>query len=251
MRKRQNSSFGDILGAIADGFWNIIKGLIRLTVKVFVTFGLWLPAFYALLGVILFYACDFNPFDFTVYSVIYLSGGVACVVCCVIISVRNVIVVPVKRVFDKKNDKTESEWLTADAEDEERAKTVKQAEEDALLAPPNIVEDKKGIFVGEDEYRYADDEDEEVLPPYLTDGEDFKPKDEEERAAAKAELFDILPKKTKPTAESTVAREPKKEIPDIYFSKLQKNLLIYEYSDRFETYKLEGGKTVPVGVEYK
>lgn len=224
------------MGGIADGFWKVVKGLFRLLIKIIVAFGVWIPALYVLLGVILHYGCGFDPFDFTVYSVVYLSGGVAAVVCCLILAVRNIIVMPFRSALNKKNVENDELWKDEEAEVTKRTERRDEEELEETLAPPlESVKKKK-----------------EQTPPYLADldeDEDETTREDEEREAAKAELFDWLPKKA--GGKTKTASVPKKEIPDIYFSALQKNILIHEYSDRFEIYKVVGDKTVHVGVEYK
>lgn len=42
-----------------------------------------------------------------------------------------------------------------------------------------------------------------------------------------------------------------KEEPKIYMSAVEENLLIHEYSDRFEVYKLSGGEKTLINIEYK
>ena len=58
MSKKKNNSFIDIFASIAIGFMDMIKGIVRLLLKFFISFGLWLPGVYAVLGVILFYTCN-------------------------------------------------------------------------------------------------------------------------------------------------------------------------------------------------
>ena len=55
MIKKKSNTFYDIVKTILQGFWSLIKGLLRLALKILVTLGLWLPGLYAVLGVILYY----------------------------------------------------------------------------------------------------------------------------------------------------------------------------------------------------
>lgn len=73
--------------------------VLRILTKILIIFGLWVPAVYAIFGLIMYLAFDFSPFDFSTYSTIYLSGAVACVVCSLIISVKNIIIKPAKSIY--------------------------------------------------------------------------------------------------------------------------------------------------------
>ena len=64
--------------------------------------------------------------------------------------------------------------------------------------------------------------------------------------------LDWLPKRnsSEPEKVNIVAETPT-EKPQVYFSALEPDILVHEYSDRFELYRVNGHKTTPVGVEYK
>ena len=242
---KKKNSFGDIIGAIAGGFAAIIKGIVRLLLKVLVTFGLWLPALYALLGVILYYGSGFNPFGFDVYSVIYLSGGVACVVCAVIISVRNVFVLPVKSAVTRHRDRLNDEWAEEKFAAEEQAERLRREKEERSFSPP---EGEYPVF-DENEKEEKPPKKEEETPEYLVDMEEDDADDERRKAGEL--LFDWVPVKRETKAKPKMESVPKKEIPEVYFSKLNPSILVHEYKDRFELFRLTGDKTVYIGVEYK
>lgn len=244
---KKKNSFGDIIGAIAGGFAAIIKGLIRLLLKVLVTFGLWLPALYALLGVILYYGADFNPFGFDVYSVIYLSGGVACVVCAIIISVRNVFVLPVKSAVNRRRDRLNDEWAEEKFAEEEQAERLKKEKEERRFSPP---EGDYPVFDEKEQEKPREKEEKIEEPEYLVDL-DEEDESEAERRKAGELLFDWVPVKKEFKAKPKMESTPKKEIPEVYFSKLNPSILVHEYKDRFELFQMTGDKTVYIGVEYK
>lgn len=249
MGKKQSNTLKEILLAIGNGLFALAKGLFRLIFKIIVSFGLYLPGFYALFGYILNLTTGFDPFDFKVYSVVYLSGGVACVICAIIISVRNIIVMPAKSIFGKRNDINEKQerikedWADVEYASEEQQRQSENEKKELELAPPvNSEVDTSS--------REQMNELDELLPQFLIDDADFT--DEEvDRNKASNLLFDWLPKKTETSKKTVMKKAPKKEIPEIYYSKLQPNILVHEYSDRFELFKTVGDKTVSVGVEYK
>ena len=232
MGRKKNNTFYDIVKTILQGLWAILKGLLRLILKILVTFGLWLPGLYAVLGVILYYGLNFDPFDFSVYSIIYLSGAFACVICAAIISVRNIVVNPVRNAFNRKRNAEYEELQDGEFVVESQAEERRQTEEEERFYPL-----KKPV-------------DPPAHPMFLPDEEE-KNEEREEKHSASSLLFDWYPTKEEKKDEPTVRSVPKKEIPEVYFSRLNPNILVHEYSDRFELYKVKGDVTEYVGVEYK
>lgn len=215
------------------------KGLLRLLLKIFFSFGLWLVCCYVLLGVVLHFACNFNPFDFSVYGVIYLSGGVACVVCCIILIIKNVFILPFRSIRSRRSKK--EGWLDEDALSEDALEEHQAVTEEERLAPP----------ISADFDIDSDDVEEEI--EYLIDSE-VKGKTKtlaDERAEASSLLFDWVPERESKTSTVRTVRKVAKEIPDIYFSTLNPSVLVHEYKDRFELFKVVGDKSVSIGVEYK
>ena len=246
MRRRKNS-FLDILRSIGAGLGELLLGILRLFLKVILTFGLWLPGLYAVLGLVLYKGADFNPFDFSVYSVLYLSGGVACIVCAVIITLRNLIVKPVRRVIEKKRDKENDKWADEEFCAQEEAERLDREKKEAAFEPPDY-EDLPELWEDEDESPDKERE-AEKMPSYLVTDEDFN-----EEKSAEELLFDKKewrPVKPAPVVEPKVVSAPKKEIPEVYFSKIDPSILVHEYSDRFELYRVVGEKTKFIGTENK
>lgn len=244
---RKSNSFVDILGAIAGGFVAILKGFVRLFLKITVTFGLWLPALYALLGVILHFGAGFDPFGFDVYSIIYLSGGVACVVCAVIISVRNILVMPVRSAVAKRKEKVNDKWADEEFAAREQAEKAAKEKRERKLSPPEADDYPKFDEEEKDEKSEEKNEFDDEIPEYLIDADE----DGEKEKTASELLFDWVPQKKEVKEKPKMASVPKKEIPEVYFSKLNPNILVHEYADRFELFKVIGDKTEYVGVEYK
>lgn len=249
MGKKQSNTLKEILLAIGNGLFALVKGLFRLLFKIIISFGLYLPGLYALFGYILHVTTGFDPFDFKVYSVIYLSGGVACVICAIIISVRNTIVMPAKSIFGKKTENKEQikeEWADVDFASEEQQKKSEAEKKELELAPPVNPETKE--TESDEDLNELD----ELLPRFLIDDTELQNEITEKEQASNL-LFDWLPEKieTTTTEKTVMKKTPKKEIPEIYYSKLQPNILVHEYSDRFELFKTVGEKTVSIGVEYK
>lgn len=230
---------GMFLGSVLRSIVEFSVFVLRILTKILIIFGLWVPAVYAIFGLIMYLAFDFSPFDFSTYSTIYLSGAVACVVCSLIISVKNIIIKPAKSIYkgykhpfwEKKEEEKPPQSL------QNRWEVYNQTKNDAVLNTPEILAIKP-------KKEYA-------VPEYLPSNEDFIDRTTKESERAKITLFpNWLPKKTA-EEQPIVASEPQLERPHIYFSKLEPDIMVHEYEDRYELYRLEGSKTVPVRVEYK
>lgn len=243
LNKTQGCVMGVLAGSVLKGIVTVLKFLTTLIAKLLIVFGLWIPLLYAAVGGVLYLAFQFNPFDLSLYSTLYLSGAVACVLCSLVISVKNIIVKPAKSVYEgykhpvwEKNreqkiaiekgdfvpeDKTEN--LEIRPKDETIAEILRRRRKEKKLAPPPI-----------DEY-------------------DNKPKRERNAVGKKdLELYpeSYLPKRQEEKV-SAITGVTNFERPKIYFSVNEPDILVHEYSDRFELYRYENNRTTLDRVEYK
>ncbi|MDD4315885.1 MAG: hypothetical protein PHC84_01850 [Clostridia bacterium] len=177
MEKKNGCISGLALGSVLRFIVSTLELILKIVINLLVFFGLWLPLVYALFGLGLYLGFHFNPLDWTLEGQLYVSGFVTCVLCSLIITIRNLIVRPAKSVF----------------------------------------------------YGFK--------TPLWT-----RKKDEN------IELVEI--KKTKKKMKEPF-EEKKIEKPKIYYSAVESNTLIHEYTDRFEIYKIENNKARLESVEYK
>jgi hypothetical protein len=177
-KKKDGCVTGLALGSVLRFIVSALELILRILINLLIFFGLWLPLVYALFGLALYLALGFNPLDWNLEGQLYISGFATCVLCSLIITVRNLIVKPAKQVFD--GFKTPL-W--------KRAKD-------------------KNI-----------------------------------------ELVEIT--KSKATVKQPKKKSEKEEKPSIYYSAIEPDTLIHEYSDRFEIYKIEDNKARLETVEYK
>lgn len=215
MSKRSaRSTKGNNVDTVVNGFFKIIGGLFKLIFKALIMLGLWVPLLYALFGVILHYTLGFEPFDFSTFSTFYIVGGIVCVVIVVIISAYNVLINPLKKVFGKKN------------------KEIGRAAEKNELQPPLTEEPKKRSLFGK----------KKQFPVRSLQRES------EANDYSDAQSLDWMP--SQETTGAHVA-DSRGERPDIYFSTLKPDILVHEYHDRFELFRVEGNKLVSIGTEFK
>lgn len=174
MEKNKGCGFGLFIGSTIKFVVMSFDLVAKFFARILLFFGLWLPALYAVFGLILFWIFGFNPFDFQLEGQLYISGFVACCICSLIITIRNLIVKPTKSII--------------------------YGYKKPLWQKPKRV--------------YIDEEKEGDISSTK------KTKDFEER-------------------------------PMIYYSKLEQNTLIHEFSDRFEIYHLQNNIAHLDRVEYK
>lgn len=240
-KQPEGCATGIFMGSVLRSIVEFSVFLLRIITKILIIFGLWVPAVYSIFGLIMYLGFSFNPFDFSLYSTIYLSGAVACIICSLIISVKNIIINPAKSIYkgykhpiwEKKANEEEDVPFSL----QNRWEVHNQAKKEASYNPPEIIEMKQ-------KKQYPS-------PEYLLPNDDFVDNTKIDSDKAKISLFpNWLPKKTE-KQETIVVSTPLIEKPHVYFSKLEPELLVHEYDDRYELYRLEGNKTVPVRVEYK
>jgi hypothetical protein len=244
-------SVGLFLGSALRIIFGIIKGILKIVYKLLVFFGLWIPVVYVIFGAILHRFTGFNPFGFSLYGTIYLSGFVAAVVCCIIIAVKNAVVKPARSVYEGyKNPIWKKPPAAQKDEEEAELKARWESYKDAKRLSPPPIDD------------FSPSRRPSVPPPkrpeYLFDDRDFFP---EEQRAEKTEqalsYYDWLPRnggleKSPIQSPPRVFSAPVYETPEVYFSKLEPNLLVHEYGDRFELFTVskDGGRR-QVKIEYK
>jgi hypothetical protein len=237
-------AFGLLIGTLLRTMTVAVEFLSRIVAKLLVLFGLWIPSIYALFGVFLYLLFDFDPFDFSLYSSLYLSGAVACVVCCVIISIRNIIVRPARSVVDGYKhplwEKHRDEKIKNEKKDYENYLLEKKGEE---LSPPEVDD-----FATQKYHKKNID--------YLPPSNDFDYRVEEKQPIKlkyddELSLFQQnMPPKDNRNSYPTIEKI-KVERPSVYFSKLEPELLIHEYSDRFELFRIKNNRSILDRVEYK
>lgn len=101
---------GFIAGVAGAGIlsvlWRFLGYVIKWLSTIMLYFGLYIPFFYLLYGLIIHLTLGINLFNFQTNSQLYLLGMLLCLISSVIITVRNIILEPLKNVLrniDKKH----------------------------------------------------------------------------------------------------------------------------------------------------
>ena len=160
----------------------------------------------------------FDPFSGSIDSKIYLAGFAGTVLCAILITIRHLFEKPAQSIAEGFKKPI---WKKRDEEDE--------------LEEPRKARRRKAD-------RFFDDEEYEEAPP-------VRKAFERRRAAAEVD-YEISEYKRLPASvgsyEGSVSEKPR-----IYFSAVEEDVLVHEYSDRFEVFRVVNGKVVPDRVEYK
>lgn len=200
IKKKAGCAFGLLFGSFIRLFVTLVEVVVRFLAGILVFFGLWIPFLYALVGVVLFLTLKFNPFDWGIEGQLFIAGFVASCVCSLVITVRNLIIKPVRStvqgfvnpVWQKK----------AERENEELGRHNRKVRQPKPQERPAKRLDKE--------------------------------------SAAERHFATVTPAPTAAT-----------EKPEIYYSRLEDDLLVHEFSDRFELYRMIGNKAKLERVEYK
>lgn len=249
-KKKQNKNKaaykgGIIVGSLLRPVIMFFGFIIKFILKLFSFFGLWIPLVYAAFGGLLYLVFDFNPFWLDVYGMLYLCGALACIVAAAVISIRNVVVKPARTIYQgykhpfwKKYDEDEEDYAYID--NAEKAETVKSYKKEADLNPPEIES-------------FKETRREKGIGEYLIPSSDFVSASVEEEEDKRRSLnLDWLPKIDSTEPESPNMRSVySAERPKIYFSELNPDLLVHEYSDRFELYRVNGKNLIFDSVKFR
>lgn len=82
---------GRRVGSALKAFHCFVKTTFGLLLKAVFFFGLWAPGIYALFGVVLYVAYEFDPFDRSVEGILYLVGFGASVLLALILTMRHLV----------------------------------------------------------------------------------------------------------------------------------------------------------------
>ena len=208
----------------------LVKNLVQIIAWFLVFFGLWIPAAYALFGLILFLTLGFQPFEYDTFSLLYLGGGVLCIVASVIISIRHIFTQPLKKLFPSAKKSSR----------ESREAEEKPTEKTSDSPAPKIKKSTRKVYYDEEQETVSQLESRSEKRPRMETKRYSKPDPELKPS------WRFLPPEDEP-----VPVYAPEERPSVYFSAVEPDTLIHEYRDRFEVFHVHQGKTKLINVEYK
>lgn len=195
---------GMALATILKLVFYIVSTAIKLIANIMVFFGLYVPFFYLIYGELLILFAGFTITPYTSNLGLFLFGLVICMFCSIIITIRNMIIKPVKAVFGRNDKNYQIDY-----------------DRRPIRRPPPI------RYYGGDYPRPK-----RYLPP-----------------PRRSEQYGYL---TIDSPTEYIDRFDKYyEHPEIYRSEVNQDLIIYEYSDRFEIYEHNGNNLDYVETKYR
>ncbi len=259
-----------IISGIIKMAIGVLKAVSKILVAVFKLFSV--AIIYALIGVILFAVWQFNPFDGSLFAKLYLVGFGLSVLLSLILAYKLF-----KKNGNKKEVKNNTEeekplsWFEKRKRKKEQAIAL-QKEEDERIARLKREEDLR-----EQERRLEELKAERLQAEIQREERLLETYRQEAANAALQGYNDVVrahpipPQNIAPQIEEpnyfgapintfespvqpiyeSIPQTRAVEEPDIYMSAVEDNILIHEYSDRFEVYRLNGGEKTLVKVEYK
>ena len=92
------SAIGVISGFAVKAAAFFVNGILKTLASLLVFTGLYVPVFYLLYGGLLWWIAGFNPFDLSTDSMLYILGLCVCILCTLLIFVRNLIITPSHKI---------------------------------------------------------------------------------------------------------------------------------------------------------
>ena len=100
----RGAGIGAGIVAILTIFWKIIKLVAEVIAKLVIYLGLWAPLLYlAYGGILMLIYKGFHMFSMDTNSIIYFVGLILCLIISVIITIKNLILKPFKKIFGRKD----------------------------------------------------------------------------------------------------------------------------------------------------
>ncbi len=140
---------GVSLSSVLRVIFKILKYLVSFIADVLYYFGLYVPLAYLVYGGVLYGVFKFEPFSLSYDSMLYLFGLGLCVIASVILTVKKLIIKPIREAFKKPD-------LGIKAKDGEERKPSSSSRSSGAYEAPVIYESKvnPGIIVYEYANRY-------------------------------------------------------------------------------------------------
>lgn len=98
--EKKGCAFGLMAGSALRALVTFFKYFFIFLFRLMSKLGLWVPAIYAVFGLVLNLAFDFNPFDKSIDAWLYIAGLGITIACALVISFRNIILKPSRKIIE-------------------------------------------------------------------------------------------------------------------------------------------------------
>ncbi len=244
---------GGIISGLLKALWTAIKAVTDFIAKFLWYTGLFVPALYALFGVVLYLGWGFDPFATGTYPLLYRIGFYLSVAVAVIIVYRRL----TKNLREKQKERRKAEEEQRRKEEarrrkEERARRREEERRDVEYRE-RYLKKRREERRARKRVREEPADDDYTFDEAVRLGE--RGRAEYEKLYDPDVIYDTS-NTSKGNRKSDYGYldddySSGEVIPQIYMSALEKDVLVHEYPDRFEVYKLDGGKKTLDKIEYK
>lgn len=100
---------------LLKGLIKLVNVIITIIARIMLLLGLWVPFFYIVISVILMLSFKTNILSMTGYKYLYIIGLILCIIISVIITVRNLLLKPIKELINYRKVQLEYDKRKAEA----------------------------------------------------------------------------------------------------------------------------------------
>lgn len=175
---------------LLKGIVKLVNVIITIIARIMLLLGLWVPFIYIVISIILMLAFKTNILNMTGYNYLYIIGLILCIVISVIITIRNLLLRPIKELINYRKVQLEYDKRKEDA----RQKRLYEKNPKRYFATKGKLPDV----------------------------------DSEYYNGRKGKITNI------------------EELPKIYRSEINSDIIIHEYKDKFEVFLEKGNEIVHI-----
>lgn len=100
---------------LLKGLIKLVNVIITIIARIMLLLGLWVPFFYIVISVILMLSFKTNILSMTGYNYLYIIGMILCIIISVIITIRNLLLKPIKELINYRKVQLEYDKRKAEA----------------------------------------------------------------------------------------------------------------------------------------
>lgn len=242
--------------------YKIIKASIKTLSAIVVFFGLYIPLFYVVFGLVLLATTKFSFGFSSPAQIAYMVGLFVCCIIAIIVAIRNCIYKPISSVFAafKKKDEGNERQRRYDEDDRPRRRRDDDYDDYEEYRDRNRQRSRR-YYVDEDDYqdyppqRPVRNRDDNRRLRYNSDYDDDYyelPRPTYSRPYQEPRIESAHPSRMlPPSPDMEDMPQPFEEKPLIYRSKMRPGIIVHEFDDRFELFEESRDGQMYVGTEYK
>lgn len=100
---------------LLKGLIKLVNVIITIIARIMLLLGLWVPFFYIVISIIIMLSFKTNILSMTGYNYLYIIGLILCIVISVIITIRNLLLKPIKELINYRKVQLEYDKRKAEA----------------------------------------------------------------------------------------------------------------------------------------